>query len=127
MNLRAGRLLRRGSAALFAVVIGMTFVVGCSSAPKPQTAADKPLDDAWVMSSGFGTRIRLTADQPGGVHLDVRVLVDSTGHADMSALEISGAGSSQNRDAITQALMNATFKPSPRNPSARAGYFHIRT
>ena len=55
--------------------------------------------------------------------LDIRVMVDSTGHAIPSTLKVVGVGARENEDAIRRWLVSSRFEPGRRNGQPVAAEF----
>jgi hypothetical protein len=65
-----------------------------------------------------------TVQQP--VNLDIMVQVDTTGRADLSSLEITGAGADANRQAVSDWLRTARFQPARLNGYPVRGWFRFK-
>jgi hypothetical protein len=64
-----------------------------------------------------------TVQQP--VNLDIMVQVDTTGRADLSTLQITGAGADANRQAVSDWLRTARFEPARLNGYLVRGWFRF--
>ncbi len=71
---------------------------------------------------------RLQSPAREGVVLDlnVKVEVDSAGHADIGTLRVTGRGSLENQEAVRSWIQNASFRPALQAGRPVAGVFKTR-
>ena len=71
-------------------------------------------------------RVPETASGRSPVRVIIEVLIDSTGHPDMTTFKLTGFGAAENKDALTHWIEQAIFQPAHRDGQPVPGLYHTK-
>jgi hypothetical protein len=116
---------RRAQIRPFLILIIAACASGASSGAGP---APERVDPPKILTAGTFPQLRIPANSSARTPLSVvmEVMVDSTGHPDMTTFKVSGFGASENEDTLTHWMEQVIFQPAHRGNQPVPALFHSR-